>query len=171
MATAMRNLLFSCILLFSYYPLCNALCTQSSSNLNDCGVFGNRTVLAIRVIAPDAETSYSSDEISNSIFGSFGKNFTMKSQFLDCSYSKFKPMEFNGQTNTGVDISKGVAEVTIATNVIDEELSVIEDEVLREAETKLGDLGSQFDFVMLFIPSGSTLAGTSDWKAYAFLNH
>ena len=64
-----------------------------------------------------------------------------------------------------------MAEVTIAINVIGEELSVIKDEVLREAETKLSDLGSQFDFVILFIPSGSTLAGTSDWKACAFLNH
>ena len=137
----------------------------------DCGTRGNRTVLAIRVVGPDSETTSSADEIADTLFGSNGKSFTMKSQFAACSYDQFTPIDYKGETTTGFNVANGVAEVTITNNVLGTYLSVIEDEVLREAETKLGDLESQFNFVFLFIPPGTILAGTSEWKAYAFLNH
>ena len=74
-------------------PNAEASCIRSSPELDDdCGTYGNRTVLAIRVVGPDSETTSSADEIADTIFGSNGKSFTMKSQFAACSYNQFTPI-------------------------------------------------------------------------------
>ena len=146
-------------------------CTYSPTFDKECGTYGKPTVLAIRTIAPDAQTTHSSSEISNSLFGTNGQNFTMISQFSDCSYSSFQPMPFSGTTTTGKIISNGVAEVTITTYVIGEPTGLIQSLALEEANIAFGDLQTQFDFVMLLIPPGTVLASATNWKAYAYIDH
>ena len=51
---------------------------------------GRLTVLALRIIALDAQRNRSTDELSRTIFRDNRTSFSMKSQFRSCSYNDFK---------------------------------------------------------------------------------
>ena len=147
-------------------------CSYSIDRSNkNCGKFGNPKVLAVRVISPDANTTLSSEDLSDKLFGTGGKNFTMRSQFMHCSFNQFNPVAYEGITNDGRYISNGVVNVKIEKNVTDESTGIIQDLVIEELEKIMNNTKSEADFVMIFLPPGTKLSGSLDWKAYAFLNH
>ena len=144
-------------------------CEHSIVHSQECGAFGVRTALAIRVNALDSTVSNSTDDISRHMFGAFGNSISMSSQFAACSYNAFNISPFIGKTSTDVDISHGVTEINIDENVQGESAQTVADKVLAIANELLGNLEDQFDFVLVCLPPG-TQTGSYQWKAYAFLD-
>ena len=152
--------------------ICNSkskLCEHGIVRSQDCGAFGNKTALAIRVNALDSNVSASINDISNNIFGTFGKNSSMSSKFAACSYDTFNVVAFPGKTITDVDIPHGVIEIDIDENVHGESAQNVADKVLVIADEVLGSVKDQFNYVLICIPPG-TQTGSYNWKGYAFVN-
>lgn len=60
----------------------------SSSGIRRQLQTGDRTVLAVRVIAKDGEYNFTENVLSDKIFGTFGDEFNLKSQTAACSYNQ-----------------------------------------------------------------------------------
>jgi hypothetical protein len=127
-----------------------------------------KTVLAVRINAPDVSTTPDVADISDSIFGTTGDSINLKERFDSCSYGQLTFEGYEGTTSSKVEIpgtkfAVGVVEVDIDENVIGAtNPDIIRDAALTVATELLGDLPSQFDHVMLCIPPG-TIGG---WIAY-----
>ncbi len=119
---------------------------------------GAKQMLAVRVIAVDAATTSSEDEIRDSWFGTFGDPVNMKSQYEACSYGKLKI----NPANNG-KVSNGVYSVTIPVRVNGASRGTIKNAVIKE----LGNLTNQFDHIMLCLPPGTE----GNWIAYAYVNN
>lgn len=118
------------------------------------GVKGNKALLVVRVMAPDASTSISSEKLSQSVFGAT----SARSQYSDCSFNKL-----NFHPATGPGVSNGVMEITIPQNV-----KGIASYVVQNAITEnLGGKPLNADHVMYCLPPGTT----GGWIAYAYTNH
>ena len=144
-------------------------CTHRTVESETCGIFGNRTALAIRVNAMDSSMTYSLDDISNHVFGTFGESSSMSSQFNACSYNMFNILPFSGRTSTNFYIPHGVVEINIDENVKGESAQTVTDKVLLLANDLLGNVQDQFDFVLVCLPPG-TQTGSYNWKGFAFLS-
>lgn len=122
---------------------------------------GTKTMLALRVIAGNAETTATSSEISSAWFGTNGDDaVNLKSQYSACSFNKLTC----NPADQGDSSSKGVYTVTI-TNNVGSDNGLIRDAAVDAATADLGNLPSQFDHVMVCIPPGS-----GSWLAYAYIN-
>ena len=104
------------------------------------------SVLAIRVIAADASTTSSMEEMRDNFFYD---ELSLGRKFYACSYGRTQMEPFNGKTVTGYDVDRGVVEVTIGNSISDG--SDIRNAVEGQATALLGDLASQFDFVMFIM--------------------
>ena len=117
---------------------------------NDRSLFSTpkvNSVLAIRVIAADASTTSSMEEMRNNIF--YDK-VNLRRQYDACSYGYTQMEPFNGKTVTGYDVDRGVVEVTVDNNIsAGDPVRTIEWAALNQATALLGDLSSQFDRVMI----------------------
>ena len=81
--------------------------------IESCGICGTYKVLTARVITLDAETTMSSANLSNSLFSTDGKNFTMISQFRDCSFNQLNLEAFLRETNEDETTSNSILEIHI----------------------------------------------------------
>ena len=79
-------------------------------------VVGDKTILAVRVIAANASYGFSEATLSDEVFGTFGDVFNLKSGYSQCSHGKLNMIKANDQTENGVTISNGVVTITVATN-------------------------------------------------------
>jgi hypothetical protein len=127
----------------------------------------SKKVLAIRIKAPDANTTASVDAISDSIFGTSGDSINLKERYDSCSYGQLTIDGYRGTTATnvtipGADFAVGVVEVEISLSVIGAAHAVIRDEAVNAATALLGNLPNQFDHVMLCLPPGTI----DSWLAY-----
>ena len=131
---------------------------------------GSFTAVAIRVIASDASTSSTADEISDNIFGTSGDTFNMKSQFSACSYDQFTMDAFSGTTSSGQTITNGVGVVTINSDIIGADKYAVHDLVEAAADAKYGVLRNQVDFVLLCLPHGTItpVKNTDTWIGYGY---
>jgi len=154
------------------YDVCNKETKSCQHTLENalCPSVGTPLFMAIRVEAQDRSTTSSSHELSNSLYKTSDSHYSMKSQFMSCSFNLFTPMPFSGTTSSGATVSEGVGEVTLNENIVGKYVTYVENEVLDAAAAKYGDLKSQFNYIMLFLPQGTTLAGNADWKAFAYIN-
>ena len=143
-------------------------CEHATVRSQDCGVFGNKTALAIRLNALDSNVSASLNDISDSMFGT-GENNSMSSLFATCSYDVFNIIPFSGKTITGVEIFQGVFEIDVDEKVHGESAQTVADKALTIADEVLGSIQDQFDYVLICLPPG-TQTGSYDWKGYAFFN-
>jgi len=130
-------------------------------------ITGVKTVLAIRVTARDSVTTASAAQISDDVFGNGRDPFNLASGFSTCSYNKLRFVPYNGRTSTGVTIANGVTDVTISINVRGATMGSVEDDVLRAAASRLGNLAAQFNYVMLCLPAGVT-GGIGDLANHVF---
>lgn len=129
---------------------------------------GNKSILALRIIATDSSTSASEVTISDEVFGTSGDVFNLKSGYDQCSYGQLTFEEYVGTTSTGKVITNGVTTITLQNfNVGGKESYVVVNEITSVANTVLGSLQSQFDHVMYCLPSGTN----GSWIAYAYINH
>lgn len=125
-----------------------------------------RTVLAVRVKAPDSTTTASLDTLRGDIFG-IGKDETavnLSERFESCSYGQMLMNPFSNQSPSGIVVQNGVVEVQITTQVTGQSSDTIQNAVTTALSKLLGiaDLSTQFDHVMLCLPPGTT----GGWIAY-----
>jgi hypothetical protein len=126
---------------------------------------GVRTVLVIRIIARDAWTTATEEELADDIFGTNGDVWNLKTGFDQCSYGqlKFEPLTTN--TKVGPD---GVYTVSIPNTSVK---GVSDSRVVNAAQSQVQtDLGVSpnmlADHVMFCLPPGTS----GDWIAYATIN-
>ena len=129
-------------------------------------VTGTRSTIALRIVATDIATTMSVATLGDEIFGSSGDTFTMRSQFLACSYNQ---LDFVPATQSGV--TNGVFQVTppnLVAYLTDD--ADFRNAVVNEGNAQLGTMSSSFQHVMLCFPPGVTLNGSRNWVAYAYIN-
>jgi hypothetical protein len=112
--------------------------------------FGTKSVLVIRVNAADVSTTSSISQLEDDVFDD---SVNLMSQYAACSHQQLVFEPFQGVTETGVTVERGVVEITIADTVQGNRMKVIENSSLAEARKVYGAL-TQFDFVMICQPPG-----------------
>ena len=126
---------------------------------------GTKEMLALRVIAPDASTTSTENQISDAWFGTHGDPVNLKSQYEACSYNKLQINPANTR-----NISNGVRTISIGNNVIGASSTTIQWSVVWTAWNEFGSLINNFDHVMLCLPPGTTRSQSGSWIAYAWVN-
>jgi Gametolysin peptidase M11 len=123
---------------------------------------GDRTVLAVSVVANDASTTSSIEQIANFTFGTGGDPVNLVSQYSACSYNKlrFVPTTDSRTTN-------GVYKVAINMSVIGVGDIPVENAIISALTTQFGVLSSKFNHVMICFPPGTS----GSWIAYGYYNH
>jgi hypothetical protein len=123
---------------------------------------GDRTVLAVSVVANDASTTSSIEQIANFTFGTGGDPVNLVSQYSACSYNKlrFVPTTDSRTTN-------GVYKVAINMSVIGVGDTPVENAIISALTTQFGVLSSKFNHVMICFPPGTS----GSWIAYGYYNH
>lgn len=124
-------------------------------------VEGDKSVLVVRVNAPDFSTSSSVSVLSDNVFGTTDDSVNLKSQYEACSYNKLRlnPTADSRATN-------GVYEVSISRKTKRASRESIEDAVVSQLTRELGYLPREFDHVMLCLPPRTS----GSWIAYAYVN-
>ena len=125
-----------------------------------------RTVLAVRVTAPDSRMAASADTLRGDIFG-IGRSDTsvnLKERFKSCSYGQTLVNPFVGQTNSGYVVDNGVVDLSISKSVSRQSFTTVMNTAIDALSKLLGiaDLASAFDHVMFCLPPGTT----SGWIGY-----
>jgi hypothetical protein len=126
-----------------------------------------RSVLVLRVTAPDSEVTVSSDTIADSVFGSLvggSDEINLASQYDKCSNGKllFAPV-------TGSNIVSGVAEVSIDVDATEASKYDLMNAAWAEADS-LGLPIHTTDNIIICLPPGSETGGAAGWVAYAYTN-
>jgi len=108
--------------------------------------FGDKTVLAVRVVGNGVSYGYTSDQLSNYVFGTDGKALTLKSQYTACSYGS---INFDSMGNRAIvnppnddittDIIGGIVTVKVNT-AITSDLSDTEDNFEKDVTKKLNQV-------------------------------
>ena len=127
-----------------------------------------KTVLVLRIVASDAQTTATEAELADKIFGASGDVLNLKSLYNQCSNGQ---LQFEPQTNNDFIGTDGIYTVslpiTIVTNAADE---TIRNAAVAKASQDFGGvaLNTIANHVIVCIPPGT--AG-GDWLAYAYVNH
>lgn len=79
-------------------------------------VVGDKTILAVRVIASDGLYGFTEAVLSDEVFGTSGDSFNLKSGYSQCSHGKLNMIKANDRTATEATISNGVVTITVATS-------------------------------------------------------
>ena len=108
--------------------------------------FGDKTVLAVRVVGNGVSYGYSPDELSNYVFGTNGKALTLKSQYTACSYGSINFDSMGNRTMANppndditTDIIGGIVTVKVNT-AITGDLSDTEDNFEEDVTKKLNQV-------------------------------
>jgi hypothetical protein len=133
----------------------------------------DKKVLVVRVKTQVATTTASVNELSDSVFGTYGDPVNLSTQYDQCSYGK---MTFSPTTLNSGDPSlpaPGVYEVEIATSSTDHEVlrGMITDKLNDDfpntplPEVSWGELDERvpFDHVMYCMPPGTSMGIACKW--------
>lgn len=135
--------------------------------LRKLAAIGKKTVLGVRIVATDATTSLSEDQLADDIFGITGDTMNMRSQYLDCSFDQFELNQADDRTGQTTSIQNGVTTIEVdlatsdGTNAI---LNAVTEQLLTEFSTASENLA---DYIMYCMPPG-TMGDTE--VAFAILN-
>lgn len=140
----------------------------------------SRTVLVVRVVAPDGAIGVDVPTLSGDIFGT-GKASTavsMRERFLSCSYNEMQMNPYLGPPPSGALVQNGVVEVQISTPVTGQSSTTIKDLAVSALANYLGiaqnKLPNVFNHVMLCLPYGTTGPNqdnpTLNWIAFGKLD-
>eukprot|EP00557_Chaetoceros_sp_GSL56_P014931 CAMPEP_0176486396 /NCGR_PEP_ID=MMETSP0200_2-20121128/5545_1 /TAXON_ID=947934 /ORGANISM="Chaetoceros sp., Strain GSL56" /LENGTH=1213 /DNA_ID=CAMNT_0017883093 /DNA_START=414 /DNA_END=4052 /DNA_ORIENTATION=- len=137
---------------------------------------GSQTVLVVYVRdasggKPDKNPSGFTNSIEDDVFGTRGDSLNLSNVYESCSNDALDFVPFVGKTTTNVDITNGVAEITIPETVVGSLVGDIENSATLKAQQVLGNLRAQFNYVIFCLPSGATRPGGSGWLAYAYIDH
>lgn len=116
---------------------------------------GDKTVLAVRVLASNSDTSHNAEEISHAIFGGPNDYVNLKSQVHACSHGKLN-LEKRPDLN-GIDTSIRNGVVTIKVNMAVEVghskiVNAVSQEIVRQFGRTHMDIA---DHVMYCLPEGA----------------
>ena len=129
-------------------------------------VTGTRNTIALRIVSDVVNTTMNATVLSDEIFGTSGDTFNLRSQYLACSFNQ---LDFTPSTQSGV--KNGIFDLTLEDfNVIGFNHDAIEDAVVTEGYTQLGNMSALFHHVMLCFPPGVTFNGSPNWVAYSYIN-
>jgi hypothetical protein len=133
---------------------------------------GSPTVLSVYITSvyghrPDSTV----DDIKNGIFGTGTNNapYNTFKQYSDCSFGalSMKPAE-------GMNIDGGVVTVQVnrpLDSTCDLDNGTCAQDINNAAAATLGRALSDFDMVMMCLPTGVANGGRTDWAAYAFTGY
>ena len=127
-----------------------------------------KTVLVLRIVASDKQTTATEAELADKIFGASGDVINLKSLYNQCSNGQ---LQFEPQTNNNLIGTDGVYTVSLPTTVVtNADDSTIRDAAIAKAQQDFGGtaLNTIANHVIVCIPPGT--AG-GDWLAYAYVNH
>lgn len=126
---------------------------------------GNKTVLILRITAPDHEVEVSGELLSHVTLNT--TNWSVASQYTACSYGKFNllPAEGPGVVN-------GVLELNVSFTVRHADPEYLEPLVAQQAEAALGladgSLDDTYDFILFVFPFGTRRNGCCErWYGFA----
>lgn len=131
---------------------------------------GTRSVLVVRVTAPNSPQSTSAISMTNSIFGIGGEQHSMASQYSSCSFGKIAFVPANGYSG----IVNGVLDLVLPTSVVNINVETIENSMkiaVKNALNITNNLDSSFSNIMFCMPKGAMLTSDSTTLAYAYLNN
>eukprot|EP00977_Amphora_coffeiformis_P017502 scaffold5771_cov171-Amphora_coffeaeformis.AAC.19 len=131
-------------------------------------VVGEKTVLVVRVIAADSQTTSSEDHLSDSVFGTFGDPVNLKTQYAACSADKlnFVPAAPRNSVNGKGNIVNGVTTVTVSSSSSDGD-GVMNSDIAKALNAQFGvsTPSNLADHVMYCLPPN-----TMNGIAYAWVN-
>ncbi|CAJ1954131.1 unnamed protein product [Cylindrotheca closterium] len=116
---------------------------------------GDRTVLAVRVLASNSKTSHDAEEISHSIFGGPNDYVNLKSQVQACSHGKLNFQKRPDLNGIDTNIRNGVVtiKVNMAVNVGHSKIvNAVSQEINRQFGMSHVDIA---DHVMYCLPNGA----------------
>jgi hypothetical protein len=128
---------------------------------------GTKTVLGVRIVATDATTTSSEDQLADDIFGITGDTMNLRSQYLACSYDQLELNEADDRTGQTTSIQNGVTTISVdfaTSDGTDAILNAVTAQLLTEFSTDAANLA---DYIMYCMPPG-TMGDTE--VAFAFLN-
>ena len=131
---------------------------------------GNRTVLIVRVTAPNSNQSNSAASLANGTFGTGGQQYSMASQYSSCSAGKLSFIAASGFIG---QITNGVTELQLNATVNGMTMSSsFENSMMTFVKGALGiaDLGITFNHIMFCMPTGTIASNSTGWLAYAYIS-
>eukprot|EP00804_Cyclotella_cryptica_P015357 CCRYP_007991-RA/>CCRYP_007991-RA protein AED:0.05 eAED:0.05 QI:388/1/1/1/0.6/0.5/6/917/663 len=132
---------------------------------------GLKTVLVVRII--DANGLVNPDPpsvMSNKIFGTYGDQYTMTSQYHACSFGKLTITNDYGVDMSNIESAPGVVEVTTSLDItaVDLRQSTARNALVKATEAKLGrGLPGVFDHVLFVVEACYVSCG---WAGFATVN-
>lgn len=144
--------------------------TQQAQEVSE-SLSGTKTVLAIRIKAPDGDAPETMDEIAAAIFGTSVDPNLVPIASVIAQYAAVSHNQLHLVPATGPGIYNGVTEITLNHTVkgarIQAELS---SHILAVTAATLGrPLDAIADRIVYCVPSGSLLQGRDSWTAYTYL--
>ena len=103
------------------------------------------SLLALRVIGSDNVTSSTAEEIREKLFYD---SVSLRKQLDACSYGQTTIQPYDNMTSTGIDIDRGVAEITINNTITGSTKEEIAYAVLTKSRSLLGS-DDQFDHIFV----------------------
>ena len=127
---------------------------------------GNRTMLIVRVTAPNSTQSNSPERLANATFGIGGQRNSMAAQYSSCSAGQLSFVAATGFPNK---ITNGVIELPIQSTINNLSIFSLENSMKVGVRISLGvtDLGSAFSHIVFCLPFGTTFKG-GNWIAYSY---
>ena len=137
-------------------------------------VSGTRSVLVVRVIASDGQTTASEARLSDSVFGNGADGsvdpVTLKSQYSACSYGALNFVEAADRDGTSTNIRNGAVTVTVGTSTIEGD-TVMNNAIADELNSQFGVTSpSQLaTHVMYCLPPG-TMSSIAYANIYSWMS-
>ncbi|CAJ1949103.1 unnamed protein product [Cylindrotheca closterium] len=126
---------------------------------------GDKTVLAVRVVASNSDTTHNAEEISHAIFGGPNDHVNLKSQVHACSHGKLNFERRPDLDGVDTNIRNGVVTIKVIMTVEvghSKIVNAVSQEILRQFDKTHMDIA---DHVMYCLPIGAM-----DGVAYAIMN-
>ena len=144
---------------------------EDESKQTRAGAAQTKTVLVVRVMANDGNTTATAAELSDDIFGTgTADQLSVKEGYNSCSYGQFvlNPLTSWSGTGSGT-IGTGTTTVTVSANANNMDIATFEDDITMAINTQFGvtspsDLA---DFVLYCAPPGVKDGTRTNW-GYAY---
>ena len=133
--------------------------------------FGDKSVVAVKVVVSDGAYHQSEDHLRNKVFGTNGDVFNLKSAYAQCSANQ---LDFYPKENTvgnGASINNGVVTIELSSEEVADGDATIRNAVTAKLQDVFdNDLTSVADYWMYCLPPGA-LGGKSAHKLFGVLLH
>jgi len=132
---------------------------------------GIKSLLLVRVTAPNSTQNDSLERLSNVTFGTGNQQNSMAAQFSSCSSGKLQFVPASGYPGI---ITNGVMDLPLQASVDGLYITDIQNSLTAAVQNKLGvaNLGSIFSNIMFCMPYGtlrSKTVNSKSWIAYSFM--